>query len=798
MPFMAKSGGIEVFERCFRSCCRFLGAAAFILSGAAPVWAADPATPIETGAGELEQIVVTAEKRVSTVLQTPISITAVSGDELLQRGISSLNDLALETPGISMKQFSPAQTEFEMRGLPSTGGSSTTVGFYINDVPMAASANSFNGKPMIDPDLYDLQRVEVLRGPQGTLYGAGSMGGTIRLITAEPEFSKLLATSQSVISDTKNGGVNWRQAAMVNLPLVDDRLALRLVGSVEYDPGWITDYTVSPFPYNETGGSCGFSTCTRGNVTQAPVVAVAKGVNWERMQGDRAALLFEPTDKLTIDASFMYQDLSLGGFPQVDQSPGVSIQDLAHYQPYNVGSSFKDTFRIASLALNYDLGFARLTSASGYWNHESNWVLDASEWQQYAGATFFGISKPNPTVYPNTDSVRQWSQEFRLTSQGDSRLQWVTGIFYSDFKSRVYQFATDSAWPPISVGGAAANPLGINFAINNPYWTSQWAAFAESSYKLTDTLKATVGVRYFQYTSKLDSTIAGVFAPTGNATPTYFSGSTFASGTNPKFNLSYQPTDTLNIYGQVAKGFRPGGINYPPPATLCKQPNITYGPDSVWDYEIGEKTRLAGGRITINSDFYYNRWNNVQQYLVLPCTYQFSTNAGTAETYGPEIEIAAQATQRLALSLNGSYTVSHLVYVYPSLAGSTLGASQPLESGDPLFNVPSYSITEAATYTVPLNSDYELSARLSATTTGPTWDINYYVGRLPGYTAADLRLGLAGGHWRTFLFAHNLTDKIAVLTASTMTWIGPLPPIYRPAVTTPRTIGVEVNYAFGH
>jgi outer membrane receptor protein involved in Fe transport len=213
----------------------------------------------------LAEVVVTAEKRESTVQKTSLSITAVSSQQLIEQGLSRLEDIAASTPGISMKQFSPGQTEYEMRGLPSTGGSSATVGLYLNDVPMAASANSFNGKAAIDPDLFDLQRVEVLRGPQGTLYGAGSMGGTIRLITAPPVLNKFEGSSQTSASDTEHGGLNWGQSAMINLPIKDDVLALRLVGTDKYNDGWIDRIVVNPFPIGPTG-ACGWPTCTRGDV----------------------------------------------------------------------------------------------------------------------------------------------------------------------------------------------------------------------------------------------------------------------------------------------------------------------------------------------------------------------------------------------------------------------------------------------------------------------------------------------------------------------------------------------------
>ncbi len=259
----------------------------------------------------LQDVVVTAERREETVQKIPISITAVTGEQLQERGISRLEDLAAETPGISMKQFAPGQTEYEMRGLPSSGGSSATVGLYVNDVPLAASANSFMGKAAIDPDLFDLQRVEVLRGPQGTLYGAGSMGGTIRLITAPPNSKDFEAAAQSDVSHTQHGGLNWGTSGMVNLPIQDNVLAVRLVGTDKYDHGFIDRTVASPFPIGP-GGTCGFVTCTRGNVESAPVVAKYDNYNWERLLGGRIGVRFTPNEQLTTDLFVMYQGIHLG------------------------------------------------------------------------------------------------------------------------------------------------------------------------------------------------------------------------------------------------------------------------------------------------------------------------------------------------------------------------------------------------------------------------------------------------------------------------------------------------------
>ncbi len=744
---------------------------------------------------ELSEIVITAERHDSTVLKTPLSITAVSGEQLQAEGISRLQDLSFQTPGIAVKPFSPGDTEFEMRGLPSTGGSSATIGLYLNDIPMAAAANSYQGKGVIDPDLYDLQRVEVLRGPQGTLYGAGSMGGTVRLITAPPVLGKFEGSSQTELSYTQHGGVNVGQSGMINLPVVGDTLAVRLVGTAQYNDGWIEQITVNPFPLG-TGGNCGWAYCTRGNVAAAPVVADNQKTNSERLDGGRAAVLFKPTDELTINGMFMYQGLHLGNLFQVDNSGGVGVDQLQHYTLFNYLSPLEDTFRVGSLNIDYDFGFARLTSATATWNHTTWWQAENSEPATNVLTTFFSDPQKLLIQTYNQDTVKQTSEELRLASEGNGRLQWVVGAFYSTFVSTPSFYNGNPGQAQDSVGGAAANPQGTAFSANNPYHVKQYAAFAEASYYFAPFLKGTAGVRGYKYESRLDSEISGIFGPSGNATPTFSSASKDASGVSPKFNLSYEPNASLTVYTEIAKGFRPGGINYPPPANLCPGTKNTYDSDYIWNYEIGEKARLFDGRLSINADVYYIRWSNTQQLLALPCTYVFSTNAGSAESYGPELEINAKITPRLTFSFSGAYNNSHLTSIDAAYAGSTIGSTEVLKPGTPSLNVPQYNFAEALEYRMPVADGLNASLRVSATTTGPLYDLNYYVEHLPPFTIGDIRLGLAANRWDAYLFVHNFTNRIAELTVSTLEYFGPTPSTEYPSVTTPRTTGMQFNYRF--
>src|SRR5450432_140477 len=273
-----------------------LCAAAF--SGHARAAAAgNPAGEKETG---LEEIIVTAEKRESTVQATPIAMTALSAGDLAQENIGSIQDLVGAIPGISLRTAGPGQTEYEMRGLGSSGGSVATVGFYIDETPLSASAVALNGRTVIDADLYDLNRTEVLRGPQGTLYGAGSMGGTIKLVTNPPKLNSFEGSAEVDASQTTGASTNGRGSLMLNLP-IGDIAALRVVTTGKYISGWIDRKVIAAgqFPFPTNFGNCGVYYCNRGDVQDAPVAEDHPNSNLERFISSRAALLVQPADNLS-------------------------------------------------------------------------------------------------------------------------------------------------------------------------------------------------------------------------------------------------------------------------------------------------------------------------------------------------------------------------------------------------------------------------------------------------------------------------------------------------------------------
>ena len=401
---------------------------------------------------DLQEIVVTAEKRESTVQKTPISITAISGADLQAQGLSDMTSVAQQVPGVSFKTSGPGQTEFEMRGLTSTGGESPTVGFYLDDAVLTPAAMAQNGKTVIDPSLFDLNRVEVLRGPQGTLYGAGSMGGTIKLVTNQPDPNAFGANVEVIGSGTTDGGgFNHTENVMLNIPLMQDVVALRLVGTDKYIDGWIDRKVVSPFPVEVNNSTA------RGDVAGAPVAQDFRHSNTERLQAGRASLLIQPTDRLSITAGFMHQSLTQDGPNTIDSPPLNEV----HYQPFDVAEPFEDKFDLYTLTGKYNFDSFQLVSATAYWDRQQNQTQDISEaMQDYIGG-FFGppaswpfsstgtVTEAGNTLFglgagtiTEDDYTRQFSEELRLASTGNGPLQWLVGGYYSSFgaTSHVYSF----------------------------------------------------------------------------------------------------------------------------------------------------------------------------------------------------------------------------------------------------------------------------------------------------------------------------------------------------------------------
>ena len=680
-----------------------------------------------------------------------------------------------------------------MRGLSSSGGAAPTVGFYLDDYPLTPPAAALNGKVVIDPDLFDVNRVEVLRGPQGTLYGSGSMGGTVKLVTNEPKLNTFEGAVEAIGSGTTGGGFNRGGNLMLNFPLIDDRLAMRVVLTDKYTDGWINRVVLGQdFPHPTNPGPCGpgWPGCTRGDVTAVTPQAVVPRINWERLQGGRVEFLARPMDGLKIDATAMYQKITKGDYDEYDLPPGIPDE---HYQPFNNYEPFYDEFRLYGLTINYDLSFAQLTSASAYYSREENQTSDVSE-ALYSVVGLFGVSIPQYYQIPfnETDSTRQFSEEIRLASTGSGPWQWIGGVFFSKFESIFTEYNASVPLAFISVGGAAANPDGIIYQAHNPYHMKQYAVFGEGSYAFTDELKLTAGVRYYKFDSRADEETAGFATDSGNAGATLNSFTQSNSGANPKVTLSYEQNHDLTLYATVARGFRPGGINQQIPSSICTISPETYGPDSTWNYEVGEKARMLDSRLVLNADVYYIRWTQVQQVVNQPCGYPLTVNAGDAASYGPEIELSALLTPELTLTFSGTYTHSTLTSVNPSVTA----VDPSLADGLAILNVPKYTETTSLTYK-RRSRTFTSWWRVPTTPTS----VNRRISNTHTLRCRRTTSSACASDWRAnscpgIVFADNVTNKHAELGINTTGFSWTIPSVERVVTNQPRTIGVDIKYSF--
>lgn len=745
----------------------------------------------------LQEIVVTATKRQTTVQNTPMTITAITGDQLANRGLTNLEDTIRNVPGVSVRSAGPGQVELEMRGLASSGGAAPTVGYYLDDVVLTPPIDPWS-KPVVDTGMYDLARVEVLQGPQGTLYGGGSMGGTIRLITNPPSLDEFYGNVDVGASGTVGGNrPNGTANGMLNIPLVTGKLALRIVAGETYDSGWISRIVLNPFPLPTSNG-CNpgpWYGCARGDVVHAPVQAKYPGTNWLNSPTARAELLFQPSDAVKSSSTFLYSSVDQGGSNFFDNPPGPKY--MAHYQPYNVPEPYTDRFYLADNDTTVDLGRTALTVVTAYWIRQQKITQDTGE--AYQNLFLLPSAPADPyEINPGWNDARQFTEEVRLASRGDTRFQWLVGTFYENLHSLNRSFTEDPLLCGFSNGGCPANPMGIIFNAYYDYGVMQYAGFGNMSYKFTPTLSATVGARYFHYNNSLGLVYQGFFTPSGNAASTNSLTQKKNTGVVPKVDVSYQPSRNLNLYGTVSEGFRPGGANQVVPVTgpgSClpglqaiglQQAPEGFGPDDVWSYEVGEKWR-SPARFSLNSDFYYNKWKSIQQLLTLPCGFGYTANAGTAATYGPEIQAALNIMDGFTAELSGTYTHAKLTQVIPGSGFSV---------GQQILNIPQYQVDASLSYSRTMKNDVVMTMRADDSFVGRNEDVAYGYVWLPSYNLLNLRLQLDYGSRTLALYVNNVTNKHAWITANNTGLTVNIPDLDRISTNQPLTAGLEYRFRF--
>jgi iron complex outermembrane receptor protein len=810
-----------------------------------------------SGTGDqLQEVIVTAEKRTSTVQDTGASITAVSSQEIADRGIVDFSSLASSVPGISMRSGGPGQTEFEMRGLNSAGGNSSQVGFYLDETPLSSPASAQLGKVEIDPGLYDLQRVEVLRGPQGTLYGSSSMGGAVKLVLNQPELGAFGASGEIDTGYTGSGGsFNNKVNGMVNLP-IGDTIAVRFVGSEISDSGWIKRIVLADGAPLDTGSYAAETNARPANFYTYPALEQINGANNTTIDSARVLLLWKPMDNLSITPTLMYQltrqaapdEVDVNGNPTHPSTPST----LAHWEIFDSPEPQEDKFTLGSLKVEYQAPAFTVTSATAMWGRNTLVSQDSTEenndaflplFTSYdagngAGGNPYGIGPsgpaPNGPSVTEKDYTRQISEELRATSTGTGPLQWIVGYFYQDLYSEWDEWAlAPQAGPAFTTIGLGPTP---NLYVDvQPQVIVQNAEFGELSWNFTPDLKGTVGLRHYHFSLSQSNLEYGVFTVNGGLgapnTPYLTGFSNGASGTDPKFDLSWKVDPDVLLYATIAKGFRLGGANQPIPvaepascaapqgplqgnevllqakltnscnANILLQAPGTFSSDSVWNYEVGEKAELLDKHLILNISAYYERWTNPQISTNLS-GFGLTANGADARIYGLEAEMQALLSREWTLGVNFGYTNAQFT------------ADSPITGYPSGYNVPDIpDVTASATlrWKHPLTSDLSLVGTLEGDYVGTRTDapygesitiypgspgyINNYLLHLPAYGFLNARLGFAGNQWTASLYVNNLTNKQALLD--------PQPQIdlqtnafVRYLVNRPVTAGLDFTYKY--
>src|SRR5579859_6365468 len=746
-----------------------LSASYLVLALGAPAFA----DPIQNS-GQLENIVVTAQKRVEDIKEVPLSVSVVSGDELTEAHTADYEDLTRSVPGIAFSNNGGAGLDrIEMRGIASAAGS-PTVSMYMNDVPITIPNLVNTGASQ--PRFFDLDHIEVLRGPQGTLYGSSSMGGSVKFVTHEPDLDKYSGSLYLDVSGTDHGGVNHETNGVANIPLVPGKLGLRVGFDDDHESGYIDHLN-------------------------ADGVVDKKGTNAQESMTGRVSLKWQATDDLVIIPELNFQRTVIG------DTSVFYLDDPMYDQSKLVKESGHDDMVIPSLTIRDDLHWADLTSVSSYfWRHYPR----TQDGTFYNSVLLEGELAADPTLttnFPNVDPTpvgnipsvayivplfRQFSEEVRLTSkpmeETGKRYSWIGGLFFSDFKlhlsddeymngvssqlQQLYGISAHDVLSTVLQNNGLTDPNYNNFllgSLDEVYMQNysedqkQYAVFGEFTYQVLDHLKATVGLRILRSTDNING-IGGSYY-NADATPTY-SGSTSYTGYTPKFSLSYD-LGNGSVYASATKGVRLGGFNEPVPVFACQGDLANLGisktpdkfqADSLWSYEAGTKLSLFGNRVSIDAAGYYIDWSNVQQQIALvTCGYDFTANAGNARSYGGEAEIRAKVTPELELALSGSGTAATLTSVSVG-SGATTGQS--------LIGVPDWTASVSADYTVPLDGDDALFARADYSITGPSHgafnldDPDY---SRPSYGVINASLGLIwrGVQWQ--LYGKNLADNKKVI-----------------------------------
>jgi outer membrane receptor protein involved in Fe transport len=766
------------------------------------VLAAETTAPEEPAPSSgLQEIVVTATRHEASLSKVPLSITAITQEGMDLRGIKDFQDVARFTPGVNIDKS--GTNNIAIRGIASSGGAGTT-GIYIDETPIQMRALAFNPDDAL-PKSFDIDRVEVLRGPQGTLFGAGSEGGTVRYITTQPSLTKTSVYSRSELSFTQGGEANYEAGIAAGGPLVDDKFGARISAWYRRDGGWID------------------------RIDPVTLGTLEKKANHDQTVLLRLAAIWAPSERWTITPSVYYQDRKRGdveSFWPLYSDPGshryVSANPTSRPSP--------DTFYLPALKVEGDFGASKLISNTSYYHRKNTTGYDGTLYNLGFYQTLFLASNP---AFPllldgnglhlqtlgvpgyrapaSVDNGQQnFAQEIRLQSTDpNARTIWTTGVFYSSNRQTYLEQIGDpqlqpflqAAYPlalltPPASGDYVTDFFGVGYDPAYPqdsYFLKtnakdeQLAWFGEATFAFTDELKATLGLRFSRTKFSFDTLTGG---PQLFDVTTALSGEKSENSSTPKLGLAYQMNPNHLFYATYAKGFRPGGANNPVPQAACAADfqsfgitasPATFNSDTVNSFEVGAKNNFDN-RIRLASSVYYIKWNNIQQTVIPPvCQISFIANLGQAVAKGADVQAEFALTGNFTMELSAGYTDAR--YTKDSRF-SSLETVPVVASGDAIFGQSSeLSGQPGAPFTASLGLEYKFNAFdheafvradyqydsppkwLSAkqdgnqsTCTGNTLQFDCSNFSLAATNFVTLRGGVTLGTWSIAAFIDNLTD----------------------------------------
>ena len=724
------------------------------------------------------EIIVTANRRNESLQKVGGEVTALSNADLERMHANTFNDFATSVPGLSFQSYNPTTNLIAIRGVASsTAELGGAVSLYLDDVPIGASTQFGLGSQSFNFNLFDMDRVEVLNGPQGTLYGANALGGAIKYVTTRPKLGETSAKIELDGSATDHAGTNGAARVALNLPLGKD-LAIRFVGNVEHDTGWGDD--------------------------------TARGINKlgsADVVGGRLQLLYQPDDKLEIHLTAFAQRSKANGVDVGFYNLGTSTAVAGPYdQQYLLDQPSVTSVAALSGSISYDFGFAKAVSVTSWQKNHGYYQSDDSIFYGfivplYAGAytTYFGAPAVGPSPYSllvDTNTTK-FTQEVRLQSPSNHQIEWVAGFYYDhEYTGELVDLLYTA-----NANGQLPSPY-TNYPFYGwlPSHYNEAAGFGDLTGYLSDIFDVTVGIRYSHQSQNYGSNISWIgITPTFQnggflLDPTYSYASTSSQGVwtyliNPRLHVSKD----VMFYGKVSSGFRPGGPNFVLPASFGTGVPPSFQPDKLWNYEIGEKGSFFDHRLLFNIDGYDIEWSQIQTTQNVNGINQL-VNAGNARIQGIESNFALKLTQGLSFTGAGAHTVAKLTT--PALA---LGLAN---SGNRLPLSPRWNFSVGATYRFDLGAT-KATAAITDTWTGQRTSgyqgsaTNVYYS-LPSYNTVNASLGVTLPNGvELSAYVRNLFNTKGQLSAVTLN--NALSPLFPVPVTVaqPLTGGITLRYNWG-